>query len=50
VQLDKYPNGVVYIVDENGNYYAHFLPEYAADAVGVKTSNVKSSIVKSGDK
>lgn len=47
---DKYPNGVVYIVDENGNYYAHFLPEYAADAVGVKTSNVKSSIVKSGDK
>jgi len=47
---DKYPNGVVYIVDEKGNYYAHFLPEYAADAVGVKTSNVKSSIVKSGDK
>jgi len=47
---DKYPNGVVYIVDENGNYYAHFLPEYATDAVGIKTSNVKSSIVKSGDK
>jgi len=47
---DKYPSGVVYIVDEKGNYYAHFLPEYATDAVGIKTSNVKDSIVKSGDK
>ena len=47
---DKYPNGVVYIVDEKGNYYAHFLPEYATDAVGIKTSNVKASIVKNEDK
>ena len=47
---DKYPNGVIYILDEKGNYFAHFLPEYAIDSVGVKTSKVISNIVSNGDK
>jgi hypothetical protein len=41
---DQYPSGALYIVDGEGNYYAHFLPEYAVDAVGNKTSNVVSNI------
>ncbi len=41
---DKYPSGALYIVDQKGNYYAHFLPEFAVDSVGNKTSNVVSNI------
>lgn len=41
-----YPTGTFYIVDSEGNYYAHFLPEYAVDGVGYKTSNVISSITE----
>ena len=41
---DQYPSGALYIVDGEGNYYAHFLPEFAVDAVGNKTSNVVSNI------
>ncbi len=42
----KYANGFTYLSDEKGNYFAHFLPEYAVDSVGVKTSNVVSNISK----
>lgn len=42
----KYPNGFTYVSDENGNYFAHFLPEFAVDSVGVKTSNVVSNILQ----
>ncbi len=41
-----YPNGFTYVSDEKGNYFAHFLPEYALDSVGVKTSNVASNILQ----
>ena len=41
---EQYPSGALYIVDGEGNYYAHFLPEFAVDAVGNKTSNVVSNI------
>jgi len=33
-----------YVVDTQNNYYAHFLPEFAVDSVGYKTSNVVSNI------
>lgn len=42
----KYPNGLYYIVDSNDNYIAHFLPEFAVDALGNKTSKVVSDIVQ----
>lgn len=42
----QYPNGFTYISDGKGNYFAHFLPEFAVDAVGVKTSNVASNILQ----
>lgn len=41
-----YPNGFTYVSDKEGNYFAHFLPEYAVDSVGVKTSNVVSNILQ----
>ncbi len=40
----QYPSGVLYIADKEGNYFAHFLPEFAKDALGTKTSNVVSNI------
>ena len=42
----EYPSGVLYIADKEGNYFAHFLPEFAKDALGNKTSNVVSNISK----
>lgn len=41
---EEFPAGTYYITDSEGNYFAHFLPEYAKDAVGNKTSNVYVSI------
>ncbi len=40
----QYPTGTFYISDNDGNYFAHFLPEFAVDGVGYKTSNVVSNI------
>ena len=40
----QYPSGTLYITDTEGNYFAHFLPEFAVDAVGNKTSKVYSNI------
>ena len=42
----RYSNGFTYLTDSKGNYFAHFLPEYAVDSVGVKTSNVVSNILQ----
>ena len=39
-----YPSGTYYITDSKGNYYAHFLPEFAVDSLGYKTSSVISNI------
>lgn len=33
-------DGTYYFTDSNNNYYAHFLPEYAKDALGNKTTKV----------
>lgn len=40
----EYPTGTYYIIDSESNYLAHFLPEFAVDALGYKTSNVVSNI------
>ena len=40
----QYPAGTYYIVDSIGNYYAHFLPEFAVDALGYKSSDIVSNI------
>lgn len=44
---EEYPTGTFYIADKDGNYFAHFLPEFAVDGVGYKTSNVVSNILLS---
>lgn len=44
----QYPSGTIYVVDENNNYIAHFLSEFALDALGNKTSRVVGNISKSG--
>lgn len=41
---NQYPNGYYYITNSNDNYFAHFLPEFAYDSVGNKTSSVLSDI------
>lgn len=38
--LPGFPSGTQYLTDGQGNYFAHFLPEFAVDALGNKTSNV----------
>lgn len=38
--LPGYPSGTQYLTDGKGNYFAHFLPEFAVDALGNKTSKV----------
>jgi hypothetical protein len=44
--IKDYPSGTLYIVDKEGNYYAHFLPEFAIDSVGNKTSKVSVNILE----
>lgn len=46
-----HPSGTYYIIDRDGNYLAHFLPEFAIDALGYKTSKIVSNIsrVDSGE-
>jgi hypothetical protein len=44
--LPGYPSGTHYLVDRDGNYYAHFLPEYAVDGVGSKTSKVNVDLLQ----
>lgn len=39
-----YPKGAYYITDKDGNYVAHFLPEFAVDSLGYKSSNIVSNI------
>lgn len=41
---EEFPAGTQYITDKNGNYFAHFLPEFAKDAVGNKTSDIYVNI------
>lgn len=48
--LPGFPSGTQYITDEKGNYFAHFLPEFAVDAVGNKTSEVYISITNTEKK
>lgn len=36
--------GTYFFTDSNGTYYAHFLPEYAKDALGNKTNEVEVRI------
>ncbi len=43
----EYPAGTYYITNSKGEYVAHFLPEFAIDSLGYKTSNVVSNILKS---
>lgn len=40
----EFPAGTQYVTDKDGNYFAHFLPEFAKDAVGNKTSNIYVNI------
>jgi len=44
---EQYPSGTYYITDIDNNYFAHFLPEFAVDSVGNKTSSVETNISES---
>lgn len=44
--LPGYPAGSMYFIDEEGNYFGHILPEFAVDALGSKTSNLKVELVE----
>jgi len=38
--LPGFPSGTKYLTDTQGNYFAHFLPEFAVDALGNKTNKM----------
>ena len=46
----EFPAGTYYITDSEGNYFAHFLPEFAKDAVGNKTTSVYVNITPADKK
>lgn len=47
--VDGKTTKIYYFVDKEGNYLAHFLPSYAEDSNGSKTSNVTLEIKNNGD-
>jgi len=48
--IDNSSTETYYFEDEKGNYIAHFLPSFAIDAGGVKTSNVSMDIEEAGER